>query len=70
LKINLIYIERRKQEIQYYESLPSEYAEILKKNNYENIFELVKDKFTCTHRGKIMAKNKGEIDMFFVEGRI
>jgi class 3 adenylate cyclase len=28
---------------------------------------LVKDKFTCTHRGKIEAKNKGEIDMYFVE---
>jgi class 3 adenylate cyclase len=30
-------------------------------------YELVKDKFTCTHRGKIQAKNKGEIDMYFVE---
>lgn len=30
-------------------------------------YELVKDKFTCTHRGKIEAKNKGEIDMYFVE---
>ncbi len=30
-------------------------------------FELVKDKFNCIHRGKIMAKNKGEIDMYFVE---
>jgi len=30
-------------------------------------YELVKDKFTCTHRGKISAKNKGEIDMYFVE---
>ena len=29
-------------------------------------FELVKDKFTCTHRGKISAKGKGEIDMYFV----
>jgi class 3 adenylate cyclase/AmiR/NasT family two-component response regulator len=29
-------------------------------------YELVKDKFTCTHRGKIQAKNKGEIDMYFV----
>ena len=32
-----------------------------------NTYELVKDKFTCTHRGKIQAKNKGEIDMYFVE---
>lgn len=30
-------------------------------------YELVKDKFTCVHRGKVKAKNKGEIDMFFVE---
>jgi adenylate cyclase len=29
-------------------------------------FELVKDKFTCTHRGKIQTKNKGEVDMYFV----
>jgi class 3 adenylate cyclase len=29
-------------------------------------YELVKDKFTCTYRGKIHAKNKGEIDMYFV----
>ena len=27
----------------------------------------VKDKFRCVHRGKIEAKNKGEIDMYFVE---
>lgn len=31
-------------------------------------YELIKDKFTCIHRGKIAAKNKGEIDMYFVEG--
>lgn len=31
-------------------------------------YALVKDVFTCTHRGKIEAKNKGEIDMYFVEG--
>ncbi len=30
-------------------------------------YEIVKDKFTCTHRGKIEAKNKGVIDMYFVE---
>ena len=31
-------------------------------------YALVKDKFTCTHRGKIEAKNRGKIDMYFVEG--
>lgn len=30
----------------------------------------VKDKFKCIHRGKIQAKNKGEVDMYFVEGLI
>jgi class 3 adenylate cyclase len=29
-------------------------------------YELVKDKFKCIYRGKIQAKNKGEIDMYFV----
>lgn len=31
-------------------------------------YELVKDQFKCAYRGKILAKNKGEIDMYFVEG--
>ena len=30
-------------------------------------YELVKDKFNCAHRGKVDAKNIGEIDMYFVE---
>ena len=29
-------------------------------------YELVKDKFKCTYRGKIDAKNKGMVDMYFV----
>jgi adenylate cyclase len=29
-------------------------------------YELVKNDFTCTYRGKIQAKNKGEVDMYFV----
>ena len=31
-------------------------------------YESVKDFFRCEYRGKIEAKNKGEVDMFFVEG--
>lgn len=31
-------------------------------------FELIKHRFDCMYRGKIQAKNKGEIDMYFVEG--
>ena len=30
-------------------------------------YELLKEKFRCEYRGKIQAKNKGEIDMYFVE---
>lgn len=30
-------------------------------------YELVKDKFKCIHRGKIEAKNKGQIEMYFLE---
>ena len=32
--------------------------------------DLVKDRFDCLHRGKIQAKNVGEIDMYFVEKMI
>jgi hypothetical protein len=33
-------------------------------------YELIKDYFECSYRGKISAKNVGEIDMYFVEGKI
>ncbi len=38
-----------------------------KVNISASTYELVKDKFKCTHRGKIEAKNKGDIDMYFVD---
>ncbi len=38
-------------------------------NISQSTYELVKDQFHCTHRGKIQAKNKGEVDMFFVEAQ-
>ena len=31
-------------------------------------FEYIKEYFNCTYRGKIPAKNKGEIDMYYVDG--
>lgn len=31
-------------------------------------YELVKDTFECTYRGEIAAKNKGDMEMYFVEG--
>ena len=33
-------------------------------------YELVKDHYVCTYRGKILAKNVGEVDMYFVESEI
>lgn len=36
-------------------------------NLSKDTFEKVKDDFDCTYRGKITAKNKGEVDMYFVE---
>lgn len=41
-------------------------GEVGKVNISGRTFELVRDKFNCIHRGKIQAKNKGEIDMYFV----
>ena len=41
-----------------------------KVNISETTYELVKDEFNCVHRGKIEAKGKGELDMYYVEGRI
>jgi len=34
-------------------------------NSSQQTYELVKEHFDCIHRGKIDAKNKGSIDMYF-----
>ncbi len=36
-------------------------------NISNDTFQQIKYKFECTYRGKINAKNKGQIDMYFVE---
>lgn len=36
-------------------------------NISQQIDKKIKGHFNCRHRGKIDAKNKGEIDMYFVE---
>jgi adenylate cyclase len=38
-----------------------------KVNISEATYLMVKDKFNCVHRGKLAAKNKGAIDMYFIE---
>lgn len=42
-------------------------GEVGKLNISGTTYEFVKDKFTCIHRGKVEAKNKGLIDMYFVK---
>jgi len=43
-------------------------SEVGKINISGSTFELVKEKFNCSYRGKIQVKNKGETDMYYVEG--
>jgi len=38
-------------------------------NISQSTYQLVKDDYHCTYRGKVPAKNLGEIDMYFVESR-
>ncbi|MES2779677.1 MAG: adenylate/guanylate cyclase domain-containing protein [Bacteroidota bacterium] len=43
-------------------------SEVGKVNISTSTYELIKHEFICAHRGKVVAKNKGEVDMYFVEG--
>jgi class 3 adenylate cyclase len=45
-------------------------GEVGKVNISGTTYALVKDTFSCVHRGKIQAKGKGEVDMYFVEGLV
>jgi len=36
-------------------------------NISQSTYELVKDDYRCNYRGKVAAKNKGEVEMYFVE---
>ena len=45
-------------------------GEIGKVNISGATYEMVKDQFNCIHRGKIEAKNKGFVDMYFVDHRL
>jgi class 3 adenylate cyclase len=38
-----------------------------KVNVSHTTYELIKQRYHCTHRGKIAAKGKGQIDMYFVD---
>jgi len=43
-----------------------ENSEAGKINISQTTYDLVKDKFACTYRGEIIAKNKGQLKMYFV----
>ena len=43
-------------------------SEAGKVNISASTFEMVKEEFDCEYRGKIPVKNKGEIEMYFVNG--
>ncbi len=45
-------------------------GEVGKVNVSQFTYNLVKDQFVCEYRGKIKAKNKGEIEMYFVKSAI
>jgi adenylate cyclase len=44
-----------------------QHSEVGKINISESTFQLVKSEVHCIHRGAIAAKNKGDINMYFVE---
>lgn len=45
-------------------------GEVGKVNISETTYALIKNQFHCTYRGKIEAKGKGEIEMYFVDGEV
>ena len=45
-------------------------GEVNKINLSGATYDLIKDQYKCEHRGKIEAKNKGKIDMYFLVGKI
>ena len=44
-----------------------QHSEVGKVNISGETYSLVKDSFNCTYRGKIEAKSKGQVDMYFVD---
>lgn len=45
-------------------------SEAGKINISENTYQLIRPEFICVHRGKVGAKHKGDMDMYFVESSI
>jgi class 3 adenylate cyclase len=47
-----------------------QHGEAGKINISETTYDLIKDKFNCTYRGELEAKNKGKLKMYFVDEAI
>ncbi len=45
-------------------------SEAGKINISADTYKLIKNDFNCEYRGKVLAKNKGKIDMYFVENEV
>ena len=43
-------------------------GEVDKINISDPTYQLIKDEFTCAYRGRVTAKNKGQVKMYFVDG--
>ncbi len=39
-------------------------------NISDSVYEIIKNKFNCTYRGEIEAKNKGMLKMYFVDASL
>ncbi|GAB3331662.1 hypothetical protein GCM10027299_37510 [Larkinella ripae] len=47
-----------------------QHGEVGKVNMSASTYQLVKEYFECSYRGKIAVKNKGEVDMYFADERV
>jgi class 3 adenylate cyclase len=45
-------------------------GEVGRVNISKEVYDVVRDRFECQHRGRVAIKNRGEIDMYFVTDRI
>ena len=46
------------------------HGEVSRVNISAHTYSIIKDQFNCSYRGKFEVKNVGEMDMYFVEGRV
>ncbi|MCW3124534.1 MAG: adenylate/guanylate cyclase [Bacteroidetes bacterium] len=47
-----------------------QHGEAYQVNISRDTYDIIKDRFSCTHRGKLDVKGKGDIDMYFVDKQL